>query len=348
MNETVRSKVIINLEKIKSEVLSLLSGITVSYMDVIGIDKAIVERVSRVLRNKAQELPSLNVFDEKFYPPVKDDAENVIRYFMVMVAMDHRLSRPGRLYYACLEDGCYKGADLLYRLGMKKYEDDPEFFSPDKLSTITIEEVRSAFSAGESSPVDVEIRTMLLRDLGVKLAKLYDSSATKLLQRSNNKIRGNLIEPGLLDNLRIFRAYEDPVEKKSMLLAKFLIARGYFKPVDQPDVAVDNHLSRIAYRLGLVMVSGTIWDKIKNKEEVTFEEDILLRLTIRRAYRHVAERAKLSPMNIDDFFWIMGRSTCLRDSPPVCEKCLFKGFCKARNHSAFMVTEHTYYNTWYY
>ncbi|MEM1713709.1 MAG: iron-sulfur cluster loop [Desulfurococcaceae archaeon] len=317
-------------------------------MDIVGIDKIMVDRVGRVLRGKAPELLSLNVFDEKYYPPKNDEIENVLRYFIVMVAMDHRLSRPGRQYYACLEDGCYKGADLLYRLGMRKYLENHEFFSPQKLSTITVEEVSRAFSVKEVSPPDIEVRTLLLRDLGIKLTKLYDSSVTKLLINSNNRIRGSLFEPGLVDNLKFFRAYEDPVEKKSMLFAKFIIARGYFKPVDQPDVAVDNHLSRIAYRLGLVMVSGTLWDKIKNEVEFTPEEDILLRLTIRRAYRYISEKAKLSPINVDDFFWIMGRTICLRDSSPLCDKCFFKGFCKARKHSAFMVKEHVFYNTWYY
>lgn len=317
-------------------------------VDVIGIDKLIVERAARVIKNKAKELPRLDIYDERFYPSRSEEAENVLRYFIAMVAIDHRLGKPGKQYYACLDDGCYEGANLLYRLGIKKYNENPTFFSPENLSKVTVEEVVKTFSIGEATPPDPEVRTMLLRDLGLKLIKLYDSSVTSLLEHSSGKLRGSLREPGLIDNLRVFRAYEDPVEKKPMLFAKFLIARGLYNPADQLDVAVDNHLSRIAYRLGLVMVSGHIWDKIKSNINVTFEEDLLLRFVIRRAYRQLAEKAGLYPAVIDDYFWIMGKTICLRDEPPYCERCLFKGFCRARMNTAFMVKEHTFPHTWYY
>ena len=317
-------------------------------MDIVGIDRTIVERVARIIKNHKNELPRLDLFDSRFYPPRDADPEDVSRYFIVMVALDHRLSRPGKQYYACLENECYKGADLLYRLGMKKYIEEPDFYSPGKLSGITVTDVKNMLTADNASPPDVEVRTILLRDLGLKLMKLYDSSVLKLLSQSNNRLRGEIDKPGLVDNLRVFRAYEDPVEKKSMLLAKFLIARGLFNPIDKLDVAVDNHLARIAYRLGLVMVSGILWEKIKNNIEVSYEEDILLRLLIRRAYRQVAEKSGVNVELIDDYFWIMGRSICLRDAEPLCQKCLFKGFCRARRNNAFMSLEPINYNTWYY
>ena len=317
-------------------------------LEIVGVDLGVVERVARALRRKEGALEKLNVYDERFYPPASDDPELVARYFLVMVAMDHRLSRPGKPYEACLEDGCYRGADLLYRLGMKKYSENPEFFAPGRLAEISIEDVRKWLSAGDATPPDLSIRALLLRDLGIKLAKLYNSSALKLIELSNNRVHGSLETPGLAENLKVFRAYEDPVEKKVMLLAKFLVVRGLFKPIDELDVAVDNHLSRIAYRLGLVMVSGPLWVKIKDGVEVTAEEDVLLRITVRRAYRYVAVKSGLSTTVVDDFFWIMGRKLCTRDTPPGCEKCFFKSYCRARRNLAFMVNEHVYYNTWYY
>jgi hypothetical protein len=317
-------------------------------LELVGVDMAVVERVARVLRRGEHRLEKLDVYDKRFYPPPSEEPEPTARYFLVMVAMDHRLSRPGRPYEACLEDGCYKGSDLLYRLGMAMYGENPEFFAPERLAEITVEDVKKWLSLGSAAPPDPEVRALLLRDLGVKLTKFYNSSVLRLIELSNNRVHGSIEAPGLAENLRVFRAYEDPVEKKTMLLAKFLVARGLFNPTDDLDVAVDNHLSRIAYRLGLVVVSGPLWSKIREGVEVTAEEDILLRLAVRRAYRYVAARSGLKPATIDDFFWIMGRKLCTRDTPPDCEKCLFKGYCRARKNSAFMVSEHVYYNTWYY
>jgi hypothetical protein len=321
----------------------------VNYLEVIGIDTRVAERVARIIHKFKDRLEKIDVFDKRFYPPKNEPREDVLRYFIVMVAMDHRLSRPGKPYEACIPgDDCYHGADLLYRLGMIKYMEDPGFFSPEKLARIRINDVLEWLSIGEAKPPDPEIRAYLLRDLGVKLLKLYDGRVSNLIDSSNNRIFGEKDKPGLVDNLRVFRAYEDPVAKKSLLLAKFLRARGLFNPVDDLEPIIDNHLSRIAYRLGLVMVSGELWDKIRKGVEVTGEEDVLLRLSIRRAYRIIAEKSGVDPGVIDDYFWLFGRKICLRDEKPLCDKCIFNKVCLARRNSSFMVKEHTYYNTWYY
>lgn len=317
-------------------------------MDIVGVDLATIARVARILKHYSSSLTQLNVYDERFYPPKDCEPELTARYFLVMVAIDHRLSRPGKPYEACLNDGCYKGADLLYRLGIMKLREEPGFFDPVRLSVLTVDELKRWLSVGAAEPPDPEVRVFLLRDLGVKLCKLYDSSVLKLLEMSSGRLHGTLASPGLVDNLRVFRAYEDPVEKKPMLLSKFLLHRGLFRTSEEPDVAVDNHLTRIALRLGLVMVSGPLWDRIKAGQEFTWEEDVILRMTVKRAYRYLAKRSGVKATVLDDYFWTMGRTLCTPGSNPNCEKCLFKGFCRARKNRVFMVDEPVYYNTWYY
>jgi hypothetical protein len=316
-------------------------------MLMIGIDTRSIERVARILSKHGVKLEKLDLYDQRFYPPRDTDRELVLRYFLVMVAMDHRLSRPGKPYEACLSDGCYHGADLLYRLGMKMFNENPGFFSPENLSRITREDVLNWLSIGEIRPPDPEIRAFLLRDLGTKLSKLYDGRVERILELSNNRLRGVNGGYGLIDLLRVFRAYADPVEKKALLFAKFIIGRGLFKPVDEMDVAVDNHLTRIAIRLGMIMISGELWDKIRRGVEVSKEEDVLIRFFVRRAYRELSRKIGIDPGVIDDHFWIMGRSICVRDKP-LCDKCVFKNICLARRNTSFMVNEHTFYNTWYY
>ncbi|ADG90508.1 hypothetical protein [Thermosphaera aggregans] len=317
-------------------------------MELIGIDTLVIERMSRTIQRNRERMEKIDLFDPKFYPSKDEGEEEVLRYFTVMVAMDHRLSRPGRVYEACLEDGCYKGADLLYRLGKKKFDENPDFFTPEHLSKINKEDVEKWLSAGNARPVDIELRTYLLRDLGVKLIKLYDGKISSLLEATSSRLHGDGINPGLADLLRVFRAYEDPVEKKSMLLAKILYFRELFNPLDKPYIPVDNHLTRIALRTGMVVISGRLWNNIVNMREVTASDDILIRLTVREAYGLLSEKSGLSVWELDDHFWIHGRTICTRSEQPLCEKCMFKGFCRARKNNAFMVYEHIYYNTWYY
>uniref|UniRef100_A0A7J3Y0L1 Iron-sulfur cluster loop n=1 Tax=Thermogladius calderae TaxID=1200300 RepID=A0A7J3Y0L1_9CREN len=316
-------------------------------MDLIGVDKKIVEKAGRLLKKHSLKLPKIDVFDHRFYPPADIDREEVARYLIVMVAMDHRLSRPGKPYEACLDEECYRGADLLYRLGKLKFDEDPSFFAPERLSNIRVEEVLNWLSVGKASPPDPEVRTFLLRDIGLKLGKLWGGSALNLIESAGGRVRGGLGDPGLADYMRVFRAYEDPVEKKTMLLAKFLKVRGIFNPIQPIDVAVDNHLTRQALRLGFISVSGELWSKIKSGVEIGPEEDILLRLSVKLSFRHLSHSTGLPAEVLDDFFWLHGRSVCLRDEPD-CERCVFRTVCVAYRNKSFMVNEPVYYNTWYY
>lgn len=318
-------------------------------MFVVGIDERYVREVSKVIVKRIDSISSgtIDVYDRRYYPPGDADVESVLRYFLVLVAMDHRLSRPGRPYEACLDDGCYHGADLLYRLGMKMFEENPSFYDPHRLMEIRVEHVLNWLSIGSASPPDPGTRAMLLRDLGLKLVKLYDSSVEKLIENSRKRLRGSGEQEGLVDKLRVFRAFEDPVEKKSMLFIKFIVARGLASFDDKPTLPIDNHLTRIALRLGMVMVSGKLWDKIKNGVETSLVEDIMIRYTVRTAYEKLVEESGVDVRVLDDFLWKLGREVCLRNNP-ICEKCVFNESCLARSNKNFMVNEHVHYNTWYY
>jgi len=306
--------------------------------------------MSQKLVEHRSEIKPLNLFDERFYPPRNDQVEDVLRYFIVMVALDHRLSRPGKPYTACLEDGCYRGADLLYRLGKKIYDEHREFFDPRHLAEIRVDDIEKYFNYNNARVPDPEVRAYLLRDLGAKILKLYDGMVSNIIRVARGKLRGTLSSPGLIDLLKVFRAYEDPVEKKPFLLAKFLYLRRLFNIVDMDnmEVPVDNHLSRIAYRTGLVTVKGALWDYIKSSKPVPRAVDVLLRLTVRYAYKRVSMASGINPVLLDDLLWTHGRSKCLRDEEPLCQQCIFRDFCKAYYDREFMVSEHIYYDTWYY
>ena len=316
----------------------------------IIINNDIAVSMASTLIKNIDQLEKIDVFDQRFFPPKEMDREKVGMFFLVMVALDHRLSRPGKPYEACIEDGCYHGADLLWRLGKQILDEYPDFYTAYSLSKIRIGDIKKYFNINNAEVPDPDIRAYLLRDLGLKLDKLYNGKVLELLKASNNRIRGRGVEQGLIDLLRVFRAYEDPVEKKSFLFIKLLQARGLFTPIDQQnmEVPVDNHLSRIAYRTGLVQIQGKLWDSIKSFHEVSYSDDILLRFIIRYAYGLVADLAGINKGVLDDILWIHGRKICLRDKHPDCDSCSFNIFCKAYMNQEYMVKEHNYYNTWYY
>ena len=317
-------------------------------------------------------LPSLEVdafTDTRFYPPRSADKETVTSYFLVMVAMDHRLSRPGRPYEGIVDGEFYHGADLLYRLGAKKLEEDPDFFTAERLERVTVDEVVSWLSAprpgGVARPPDPEVRARLLRDLGRVLRRLFGGSAYRIVEESGGRLRGRPGEKGFIDLLKSFIAYQDPVEKKAFLLAKFLERRSVLRFADHwnKEVPVDNHLTRIALRTGALRVDEEALEKIAAGIPFSWEEDVMIRAAARAAYKEAARAGGVDPFIMDDLLWLYGRACCTRDRP-VClygctEECrriggclgdrgLLDDLCLARSDRRFLVNEHNYIDTWYY
>ncbi len=304
-----------------------------------------IEEAAKILQSLNIEF--MNLYDPLYYPDDNEPIDRVLMYFIVMVAMDHRLSKYGRIYQAELDGRVYRGADLLYRLGKIKYVKHPEFFEPINLIKIDVHDVIKWLSIGNVSPPDPEIRAFLLRDIGEKIIKVFDGDPMNIIRYSSGYLRRDY-GYGFIDILKTFRAYQDPVEKKSFLLAKFLSYRGLLKISDSHNkrVSVDNHLTRIAIRLRLIDLEEIYREKIIRNEVFTYDEDVLMRMSIREAYRYLSNIAKIDPFNLDDFLWVFGRTICIRDKP-MCIKCLFREICPSYKNNLFL-NEHRYEDTWYY
>lgn len=312
-------------------------------MPYIDMDK--IRDVSSIISGIS--IKPMDLYDTKFYPAPTESTDRILTYFLAMVSIDHRLSRPDRQYKAVIDGEELSGADLLYRLGMKMFVANPDFFTPQNLSRISVEDVRSWLSVGEVSPPDPEVRSMLLKDLGKKILTFFEGSTLRLIEVSKGYLRrkdGN----GFLDLLKVFKAYSDPVEKKSMLLVKFLSYRGILDVVDKENirVAVDNHLTRIAIRLGIITLEKFLEEKILCEIPVGYSDDVVIRYTVREAYQYLSTYANVNPFILDDFLWDFGRRICLRNTPR-CVICRFRYVCKAYEVGAYP-NEHLYYDTWYY
>ena len=323
---------------------------------MIWMDVERIEAVSEALRPAIQRVAPYRFDDPMLYPSTSD-SRTVVQFFLAMVAIDHRTRGGGRVFEAVIDGRRLVGSELLYYLGREALDRDPDFFSPSRLARITVDEVRRWLSVDGVTVWDPHVRAYLLRDLGTKLLKLFDGDALKIVDECRGLLRGRDTAPGLLDLLRVFRAYEDPVEKKSMLLAKILERRGIvaFRDADSKRVAVDNHVARIGLRLGIVRLGGELWRAVVEGREVGTEVDTLIRMCLREAWNLVAERVGVDPFLLDDALWSFGREVCLWGSPrcfecshPLCIDggCPFREMCLVRSVGLF--NEHTCWSTWYY
>ncbi len=337
-----------------------------SYGISIELNEALVCGASAILGRLLSIIGKDTFTDARYYPPAGDDPEYVARYFIFMVAIDHRTSRY-RNFEGYVDGEFYHGADLLYRLGKLKYEENPDFFSPNSMANIGIDDVKNWLRAKGRDGHDVviwdpDVRALLLRDLGRKLVKYYGGSVLNLIKRSGGYLKNNATY-GFIDRLRSFMAYSDPVEKKAYLLAKFLSRRGILTYVDREhsEVPVDNHLTRIALRLSFIKLPEHLLEKMRKREQCTHDEDVVIRYAVRAAFKIVSKVINVDPLVLDDLLWLFGRHCCTRKNP-VCVtecsgKCLSLKLCSSAcplfnvcpsAGSEEMLDEHYYVNTYYY
>jgi len=325
----------------------------------INIEK--ISKVSQVLSRALKDMELDTFTDPRYYPPKDTDPESVSRFFFFMVAIDHRVGRPSKAYIAEINGEIYEGADLLYRIGKMIYDNDPSFFNPNKLRYISAYDIKKKFNIANATIPDPETRADLLRDAAIKLIDLYNGKVTNIIKESNNYLKHE--GKGFIERLKVFKAYSDPVEKKPYLLAKFLDRRNILKIRDRwnSEVPVDNHLVRIAFRLNLVHLDKETKERIRRGEEFKWYEDIEVRLAVRLAYKYLSRALRISPLHLDDFLWLFGKRCCTTKNP-VCkskctkkcyeikgciENCIFSQVCEGIS-SPNPITEHNYYNTWYY
>lgn len=260
-------------------------------------------------------------FDEPLlYPAVSDPPDLIANYFFFLVAIDHRTQRQGRKYIGQVDGVSLHGAELLWALAKRRYDSDPGFFSPERMAKVTSAEVARTFRVQLPTPVDVlgpEERATLLRDSAKLLASEFRSSALVLVERS----KGFLVRSdgeGLLQFLKRFKAYSDPLNKKSFLLVKFLERRGLLQLQDPQNVhvPVDDVLQRVALRTGIARIEdGQLERKIKTGTPITSQEDLTIRGAVSTAFDALSTSLGMSPTRVDDIFWEFGRTHCTVPGP---------------------------------
>ncbi len=186
--------------------------------------------------------------------------------------------------------GPYEGSALLWALGLRAERRAPGALTARSLLGVDPAAIAAVFRIGGESLADPERRAQLWDDLARGLIENYQGEASALIDAIGGRLGGG---SGALKHLGGFKAFSDPLQKKSFLVCKIWERRGWLEVAD-PDtwqVSADNVLMRLALRAGLVG-EGTV-------DEV--------RAATRDAFKLVAEQAEISPPLLDDLLWERGR-----------------------------------------
>ncbi len=205
-----------------------------------------------------------------------------------LCAVDHKTGYEGT--HEVDGEGPFSGSELMWLCGLRAAAAEPGLFTASRLRDVTGAEVAGLFRADDETVADPDRRAELWRDLAGGLERAYDGTTSRLLAAADRRLGG---ASGLIERLRPYAAYSDPVAKKAFLFAKIAERRGWFEVADPEawEVSADNVLMRLALRSGLVS-KGPL-DEVRN--------------ATRDALRELAREAGMSPPALDDLLWELGR-----------------------------------------
>jgi hypothetical protein len=299
--------------------------------------------------------------------------KEVGNFYLLLVALCHQTSPRGRPPLEGIINGRHlRGWDYLSGKFEAAARANVQLLSPDSWGCVTGEDLRGIFH----DPIfgdclsDPEGRASLIRDIGQKMLQHSWDCADRLFDASLGRIAGENMN--LLDLLAQFRAYDDPVRKKSFFFLALMHNTGLWTYADPEELGapVDYHEVRGHLRLGTVEVCDPdLHAKLIAGTAVTAEQDIAIRQAVFNALMFISQSSGLrNPSQLHYLFWNVFRSCCSRENthchscPPDCplperyvpmasfsggqRRCPFSTVCQSAGREPKML-EHVFETDYY-
>ncbi|MFA6339010.1 MAG: hypothetical protein WCW87_03060 [Candidatus Paceibacterota bacterium] len=217
-----------------------------------------------------------------------------------------------------------RGWDYLLQKAIFCSNKNSELFTKKWLLEVSPDELRKIYHDEEVGDTlnQISTRASLLNGLGKLLNELECESinyayliSEGFIIRSDGK--------GIAQILSKTRAYSDPVQKKTFYFLAIMRNQGLWSYKDELNLSapVNYHEQRGSFRLGTVTIADEeLKRKIMARENITDEEDIEIRLAVRRALEFIAQYLDVSPSRLHYYFWNHIRNCCSREHPH-CKSC---------------------------
>jgi sugar/nucleoside kinase (ribokinase family) len=252
---------------------------------------------------------------------------------------------------ATLDGQSLKGSDYLWAAYLRTLQPDPEFCSPARQAALTADELASIFRADDgSNPMPAfELHLQMANAYGRDMLALNWTPAD-LLRIANETSQPRQTFLSLLDHVSGYK--EDPLRKKSMLLALILEQRpeSFLRPStslrsaqDAEPPVIDYHLMRSCLRIGLVEIhDDDLKRRVIAREELTTDEEWIIRLAAYEAIQQVQQSSGRS-MGAVDLFFFGARRRCPEMTEPDCPNCPVDPVCAHRKELFQPILRTTYY-----
>jgi len=251
-----------------------------------------------------------------------DDLANC---YLAIVAICHQTSPRGEPRLTGSINGQEKyGWDYLKEKYLLQALSRPELATPKYWASMSPEELSALYIDPQQGPSlsRVAERTLLLNDLGRKLAEAGLTHISTEFEARSRMIGG---DNGLLDFLAIFRAYSDPLLKKSMFFLALAMNECAWDIADPENLLspIDYHELRGHLRIGTIFVTNPkLQERIDNGLPIDRSQDIALRSAAQKANSIISDKADISDSALHYLLWNVFRNCCPRDSAIThCHEC---------------------------
>ncbi|MBI5564010.1 MAG: hypothetical protein HY870_03870 [Chloroflexi bacterium] len=253
---------------------------------------------------------------------------------------------------ATLDGRSLKGSDYLFAAYLRAWQRDPSSMSPESQATLTADQLASILRADDGS------NPMPACDLHLRQANAYGRdmlalgytprSIVEIANRAAQLSRAPNPRTTFLSLLDCVGGYkEDPLRKKSMLLALILEQRPehylHAAPGEAEPPVIDYHLMRSCLRTGLIDIADDdLRQRIIAREVITPPDEWAIRYAAYRAIEAVQQQSGRS-MGAVDWFFFNARRRCPEMTAPDCAACAVDVVCAHRVELFQPVLRTTFY-----
>ncbi len=284
---------------------------------VAVVDELACERVAAIL--SARDLPAEE--EQSNLPDLPRDL--VPNFLFLLVAISHQTSPRQSDPLEGFVRGVYRrGWEYLFAKLESVATDDNVVLNPRFWVEVDSNYVQKTFHderLGDRLTGEAR-RASLIRDLGKRMTTAGWTSADEIYRHCEGRVRTGT--PNLLDTLRSFRAYQDPVMKKSFFFLSLMNTTCSWRYRDPESVGppIDYHELRGHLRLGTVKLSAGLEQEIRLGKTVAEEVDVAMRAAVLEAIQLIQRIARVQRSSqLHYLFWHVFRSVCTREAPQCLE-----------------------------
>ncbi len=239
-----------------------------------------------------------------------------------------------------------KGSDFLWHAYWSALQAAPAFAAPAQQAALRSSRLQAIFHADDGTQPMPALRLHLqqARAYGSDLCELAATPAAMLAHANSQP----LPLAALLQSLDHVGGYkEDPLRKKSALLALILIERPerWLQPAPAEPLPpiVDYHLQRMCLRMGLVEASEpALLAALGARKRLPAADEWAVRSAVYSAMQQLAQSSGRSMAAIDWFFF-NARTRCPEMTAPDCAQCAMDAVCAHRTQLFQPVLRTTFY-----